>query len=250
MPPPRCARFLFIRHLPPLDGPRLPRLPDRPPGSPKQMTLGTRPGLPSLVHTHAPRADAPACLRVSGRACARVRATAVLDLDETLVHCSTKYVPDSDRMFQLELGGQIFEVYVKQRPHLFQFLERVSQIFEVVVFTASQEIYADKLLDLIDHEHRWIHHRLFRDACVYVEGNYLKDLAVLGRDLSQAVIIDNSPQAFGYQLWNGIPIESWYDDTEDCELLKVLHFLESLVGVDDVRPLLRDLFRLHEFISS
>jgi len=176
--------------------------------------------------------------------------TLVLDLDETLVHCSVEGGEGSDLVFPVNFNGVVYQVGVKMRPHMDRFLRAVADKFEVVVFTASQQVYADALLDIIDPKRELIKHRLFRDSCLLVEGNYLKDLNVLGRDLSKTVLVDNSPHAFGYQVDNGIPIESWFDDPADTELLKLADFLTTIENAADVRPIVRKHFKTHELIRN
>lgn len=175
--------------------------------------------------------------------------TLVLDLDETLVHCTVEPIQKPDLIFPVEFNGAVYQVFVRKRPYLDYFLDTVSKHFEVVLFTASQKVYADVLLDKLDPSRKNIHHRLFREACLMVQGNYLKDLGVLGRGLHRTVLVDNSPHAYAYQVNNGIPIESWYDDESDTELLKLIGFLKKLQGHEDFRPLVRDHFRTHHLVA-
>ncbi|KAI4986655.1 hypothetical protein ZWY2020_019285 [Hordeum vulgare] len=190
----------------------------------------------------------PVLLPKQTRSCPRT--TLVLDLDETLVHSTLEPCEDSDFTFPVRFNLRDHTIYVRCRPYLKDFLERVASMFEIIIFTASQSIYAEQLLNVLDPKRRLFRHRVYRESCVYVEGNYLKDLSVLGRDLSRVVIVDNSPQAFGFQLDNGIPIESWFDDPNDKELLALLPFLESLVGVEDVRPFIATKFNLRQKVAS
>ncbi|KAA8514993.1 hypothetical protein F0562_018220 [Nyssa sinensis] len=168
--------------------------------------------------------------------------TLVLDLDETLVHSTLEHCDNADFTFPVFFNMKEHTVYVKQRPHLQTFLERVAEMFEIVVFTASQSIYAEQLLDILDPDQKLISRRAYRESCILSEGSYTKDLTVLGVDLAKVVIIDNTPQVFRLQVNNGIPIKSWFDDPSDSALISLLPFLETLVDADDVRPLIAERF--------
>ncbi|KAI5411105.1 uncharacterized protein LOC127085967 isoform X2 [Lathyrus oleraceus] len=170
------------------------------------------------------------------------RVTLVLDLDETLIHSTmTQYDSGADFTIQILLDKE-YTVYVRKRPFLHEFLERVSKMFEIIIFTASKKIYAEKLLDVLDPEKKLFSHRAYRDSCLFQDGTYTKDLTVLGIDLAKVAIVDNSPQVFRLQVNNGIPIESWFDDPSDSALMSLLPFLEKLVDVDDVRPIIAEKF--------
>ncbi|XP_010555056.1 PREDICTED: CTD small phosphatase-like protein 2 [Tarenaya hassleriana] len=201
------------------------------------------PDLSSVVPTFR-----PVLLPKQTRSCPPI--SLVLDLDETLVHSTLEQCDDADFTFPVSFNEEEHIVYVRCRPHLKEFMERVSRLFEIIIFTASQSIYAEQLLNVLDPKRKLFRHRVYRDSCVFFDGNYLKDLSVLGRDLSRVIIVDNSPQAFGFQVDNGVPIESWFNDPSDKELLMLLPFLESLIGIEDVRPMIAKKFNLREKIAA
>ncbi|KAL2543466.1 SCP1-like small phosphatase 5 [Abeliophyllum distichum] len=201
------------------------------------------PELSSVVPTYR-----PVLLPKQTRSCPST--TLVLDLDETLVHSTLQPCDDADFTFSVNFNSKEHTIYVRLRPHLRDFMDRVSSLFEIIIFTASQSIYAEPLLKVLDPKRKIFRHRVYRESCVHLDDNYLKDLSILGRDLAHVVMIDNSPQAFGFQVDNGIPIESWFDDRSDTELLSLLPFLESLVGVEDVRPVIAKKFNLREKIAA
>ncbi|KAI8389666.1 related to Probable phosphatase PSR2 [Nakaseomyces glabratus] len=151
----------------------------------------------------------------------------VLDLDETLVHSSFKYLRTADFVLPVNIDDQVHNVYVIKRPGVDEFLKRVGELYEVVVFTASVARYGDPLLDILD-QHKSIHHRLFREACYSYEGNYIKNLSQIGRPLSEIIILDNSPASYIFHPQHAIPVSSWFSDSHDNELIDIVPLLEDL----------------------
>lgn len=165
--------------------------------------------------------------------------TLVLDLDETLVHSSFDKCPNPDIVLSVNFEGKENKIYVKVRPGAIDFLRKISKIYEVVVFTASVANYADPLVDILDVD-SYGFYKLFREHCTY-NGNYIKDLSKLGRELKDCIIVDNLPKSYANQPENGLPILSWYEDPADIELDKLYPLLIMLSKVKDVRPYIKKL---------
>ena len=163
--------------------------------------------------------------------------TLVLDLDETLLHC--QFMPFNSTKNQISLECILDKInrtiYVKLRPGVKEFIKKMVKLYEIVIFTASTEEYANQLINLIFEEKKNLIHKLYREHCTLKDAIYIKDLNKLGRDLSDIIIIDNSPNSYSYHKENGIPIKTWFDDDSDRELFNLIQILEFLSWVDDVR---------------
>ncbi|EIE83334.1 hypothetical protein RO3G_08039 [Rhizopus delemar RA 99-880] len=142
----------------------------------------------------------------------------VLDLDETLVHSSFKIIPNPDFIVPVEIDNQFHNVYVLKRPGVDEFMRKMGEKYEIVVFTASLAKYADPVLDMLDV------HKV--------------DLSQLGRDLSSTLILDNSPASYIFHMSNAVPVSTWFNDPHDTELTDLVAFLEDLTVVDDVQSVL------------
>ncbi|TPX63762.1 hypothetical protein SpCBS45565_g06404 [Spizellomyces sp. 'palustris'] len=164
--------------------------------------------------------------------------TLVLDLDETLIHSTSRHSRNYDHVVEVTVDRHVCLYYVFKRPFCDFFLQKVSEWYNVVIFTASMPEYADPVIDWLDPRRNMVSQRLFRQACRHSNGTYIKNLAIVEPDLSQVCLVDNSPISYQDNEDNGIPIEGWISDPRDEALLDMLLFLDALRYVDDVRHVL------------
>ena len=84
-------------------------------------------------------------------------------------------------------------------------------MYEICVFTAGEQDYADAILDFIDEDRSIITHRLYRNHCIRSAPRiYVKDLRIIeDRDMKDLIIVDNSIVSFLFNMSNGVPIHSF-----------------------------------------
>ncbi|WVR06370.1 hypothetical protein IAU60_003401 [Kwoniella sp. DSM 27419] len=188
--------------------------------------------------------------------------TLILDLDETLIHSTSRPLKPASSggggILGLSLGGLVgkgksreghaVEVvlngrstmyHVYKRPYVDHFLKKVASWYTLVIFTASMPEYADPVIDWLDAGRNLFARKLYRDSChLQPNGSYVKDLALVEADLSRVCFMDNSPVSYNWNKANALPIEGWTSDPNDEALLHSIPVLDSLRFVNDVRRVL------------
>ena len=191
----------------------------------------------------------------------RAKLTLVLDMDETLVHC--EHIPHHVPLREIMSGttgmgepavildnfsdDHILAIWL--RPQVKEFLEFAASRYNVCIFTAANEGYANIVLGHLDPERR-IRRRLFRQHTTQLNGHFTKPIDILGTDMRRTILVDNSLGAMLTCASNSILIPDFVGQKEDSQLAhlsKVLVYLDSL---DDVRPFLETSFRISDRLKK
>ena len=136
----------------------------------------------------------------------------VLDIDETITH--TLKLPFGD--------------YFLVRPGVKDFLEEMIKYYEIVIFTSSPKTYADNILDKIDINNEFFSYRLYRRHVIFENGNSVKKLDMIGRDLKKIVFVDNLKSNAKYNPDNLYHIKSWLSDINDNQLIILKNKLKDI----------------------
>jgi len=113
--------------------------------------------------------------------------TLILDLDNTLIFSSVNKIENAKNYAIMDN-----KFYVYKRPHLDIFLNTLSQLCDIYIYTAATKEYADKIIDYID-KNKIISNRFYRHDCLNMSNVYYKDVSRYNFEEKKLIIIDDSP---------------------------------------------------------
>ncbi|KJZ75469.1 Mitochondrial import inner membrane translocase subunit TIM50 [Hirsutella minnesotensis 3608] len=151
--------------------------------------------------------------------------TLCLSLDDLLIHSE----------WTREHGWRI-----AKRPGMDYFIRYLSQYYELVLFTTQPFAYGEGVVRKLD-PFRFIMWPLYREATKFEDGEIVKDLSYLNRDLSKVIILDTNSTHVRKQPENAIILDPWKGDSSDKGLVGLIPFLEYIhtMQYSDVRKVIK-----------
>ena len=128
------------------------------------------------------------------------------------------------------------------RNGLFSFLSTIKPFFELILFSIDSQDFSYPIINMIENDKKYFDYKFYKDHCVLYKNNLIKDLTLIGRDLSKIIIVDNNETCFELNKENGIKISSFYGDNNDNKLFELKNILKEIYfkNYNDVRLALKE----------
>lgn len=143
---------------------------------------------------------------------------------------------------QCELVINNLKIGINLRPGLYELLEYAKTKFNLILMTAGEEEYCNKVIEKLNLR-KYFFLILPRQYCIKIEDIYIKDLSfyksiykafscsnIENRDI---LIIDNNIFSFCANLSRGILVASFVNDKYDIELFDMISYLQQLIDTKE-----------------
>ena len=154
--------------------------------------------------------------------------TLILDLDETLIYSQRNI------SYKLKKKENINKKRIILRPGLREFLKEMKKIFELIIFSSGTVDYVNPIIEIIESDEKFFDFVLYRNHITLDEdGNNVKNLELIGRNIKKIIIIDDIPRYFKLQKDNGINIKPFLGNiASDKNTLKTLAYILKKIRND------------------
>jgi carboxy-terminal domain RNA polymerase II polypeptide A small phosphatase len=169
----------------------------------------------------------------------------ILDLDETLLYAN-------ERPLARPANFEVAAYHVYLRPGLEAFLDAMSGVFRLAVWTSSSPAYASAICERVFAYRHALEFVWARDRCTperdfildsWSHAKRLRKVRRRGYALDHVLMVDDSPEKHTRNYGNLVRVTPFTGDPADDELPALATYLHSLADVPNVRAVEKRFWR-------
>lgn len=128
----------------------------------------------------------------------------------------------------------------KKRPGIDYFLESVGTCYEIVLYTAEPAVTVFPIIKAMDPKNI-ISYKLVKNSTLLLDGQRLKDLDNINRNLSRVIVVDWDSNCTKCHPDNVLVIPRWFGNDDDMSLIYLSQFLLAIADneIEDVREVVK-----------
>ena len=132
---------------------------------------------------------------------------------------------------------------ISLRNGLFSFLAMIKPYYELISFSSDSNDITSSILNEIESQKKYFDYNFNREHSILYENYLVKDISLIGRDITKVIIVDDDENCFKLNKENGIKIGEFNGNNKNdnvlFELKKILILIHKK-DYDDVRIAIKE----------